>query len=130
MKSVMGMPLLLVACLQLAACGQAASVNNIGSFKVTSSGHDDGGDFCTDFRLSDEQAGLFFARAHAKTASELHEGPDYLPCWVRGTAADEASRSQWEIRAGGTATLTLADGTVHLFACTDCDDLLGGEADK
>lgn len=124
------MPLLLVACLQLAACGHAASFNNLGSVKVTSSGHDDGSDFCADFKLSAEQAILFFARARPITSSELHEGPDYLPCWVRGTAINEAGRSQWEIRAGGTATLMLPDGTVQSFACTDCDDLLGSEAEN
>jgi len=121
---------LLVACLQLAACGRAASVEKVDGFRVTSTGHDDGGDFCADFKLSAEQAALFFARARPSSASELHEDSNYLPCWVRGTAANEAGRSQWEIRAGGTARLMLPDGTVQLFACTSCDDLLGGAADR
>ncbi|WP_293367586.1 hypothetical protein [Nevskia sp.] len=95
-------------------------------FTVTSFGSDAGGEYCADFRLSDEQVARFFARAKSKSASEIHQDADYLPCWIRGTAISKTGFSQWEVRAGGTATVTLPDGTVLLFACADCDALLGG----
>lgn len=98
------------------------------SVAVLERGFDAGGEFCSDFNLTSVQTRWFFRRARIMGADTLYERFNELPCWVRGKARVRGSTWQWEIRAGGTASLTQPDGTVRLLGCKSCDAVLGGSA--
>lgn len=123
--------LVLAALAVIAGCGLmpvSSSYQGLSDFRVLSSGHEEGGGFCSDFRLTASQAQWFFSRATALDARQLHDRFDHLPCWVRGTAASSQGRWEWEIRAGGTARLTARDGRVELMGCARCEQVLSGAA--
>jgi hypothetical protein len=67
-------------------------------------------EICGSFRLSNAQARRFLSRAAIVTRPELHDYFDVLPCFVRGTAEFGGYLATWEIRAGGTGTVTLTGG--------------------
>lgn len=95
---------------------------------VLERGFDAGGEFCSDFNLTPIQTQWFFRRARIMGADRLYERFNELPCWVRGKARVRGSTWQWEVRAGGTASLTQPDGSVRLLGCGSCDAVLGGSA--
>ena len=119
-------PALAVVSLLLAGCAGAplpgASLDEV---RIETRGTDAGGDFCSDFTLTAAQARYFLARSNVVTASQLHDGWDVLPCYVRGTARSASGVWRWEIRAGGTATLESPAGDSELRACTGCEVVLG-----
>ena len=100
----------------------------LGGVAVLERGFDAGGEFCSDFKLTPVQTQWFFRRARIMGADTLFERFNELPCWVRGNAKVRGSTWQWEVRAGGTATLTQPDGSVQLLGCGSCDAVLGGSA--
>lgn len=100
----------------------------LASVAVLERGFDAGGEFCNDFKLTPAQTQWFFRRARVMGADTLYQRFNELPCWVRGKARVRGSTWQWEIRAGGTASLTQPDGNVWLLGCTSCDAVLGGSA--
>lgn len=79
---------------------------------VTSAGLDDlkTGEFCKEFKLSVAQAKAFLSRAAIVTQREIHDYYDSLPCFVRGSANFHGYPATWEIRAGGTGSITLMGG--------------------
>jgi len=119
---------LLTSFLFAGACaGQApeplATVRNEPVVRVTGRGSDQAGAFCSDFRLSDQQAQQFFVRSAIITEKQLHDDYEYLPCWVEGTITTGADTATWKIRAGATAEIQRADGTTERRGCQECDDL-------
>jgi hypothetical protein len=70
---------------------------------------------CQAFRLSNQEAASFFAKAIEVTPHEMHYKYDQAPCYVRGVALVARKPVSWEIRAAGTAWVRLADGTTHLL---------------
>jgi hypothetical protein len=106
-------------------CGPSKPVvSDVASFQVLSRGQDKGGEFCQDFKLSQPLVERFFSLATVRTPQQLHDDFDQLPCWVRGTGKSRRGSFEWEIRAGGTARITLADGSVELLGCDKCEALL------
>lgn len=91
---------------------------------VADRGFDPGGESCKEFKLDASQATVFFQRAALIDAKELEDDFDTLPCFVRGSALGHDGQVSWEIRAGGTASVTASDGSVRTFGCSDCEDLL------
>jgi hypothetical protein len=61
---------------------------------------------CQRFDLSQAEATRFLQRALIVTRYELHDSYNFLPCFVRGTAEFNGRPASWEIRAGGTGTIT------------------------
>jgi hypothetical protein len=127
-----------VGLVALVACGQsateqpkpsatepAASDTNEPVIHVTGHGTDPGNaSICESFRLTDAQAKVFFAKASAITAEQVHDNYDVLPCWVEGTTTKGADKQVWKIRAGGTAEVTAPNGDVTYLGCKTCDDIL------
>lgn len=88
--------------------------------RVTARGADVQAAFCADFALDAAQARAFLSAAHVLNDRELHDDFDYLPCYVRGTGTRNGVPVRWEIRAGGTATVT-ADGEAAVqVGCKEC----------
>lgn len=69
---------------------------------------------CADFALRPPEAEAFFAKATVVTARELHDGFIHAPCFVRGTATVNGRPATWQIRAAGTASVTVGDTTTML----------------
>jgi hypothetical protein len=65
---------------------------------------------CKKFRLREADVRAFFATAEAVTAEEARKNYRRAPCFVRGAAKVGADTYTWEIRAYGTATVTLPNG--------------------
>ena len=107
---------------------QTSKAPRLGHVTLLERGFDAGGEFCRDFKLTSAQAQWFFRRAHFMGADVLYQRLNELPCWVKGNARVGGSTLQWEIRAGGTASLTQPDGSVRLLGCETCDAVLGGSA--
>ena len=91
--------------------------------RVTGQGSDERNSVCQGFRLSEEQAREFFSRSVSITEKELHDDYDYLPCWVEGTTTTGGDSARWKIRAGATAEVERADGTVEWRGCKSCGEL-------
>lgn len=62
--------------------------------------------FCKEFKLNSTQAAKFLNNAVIVTPYEMHNCYDTLPCYVRGTAEFRGNPASWEIRAGGTGSIT------------------------
>lgn len=116
--------LLLTAAVASGCVDSKPGVSDAASFQVLARGQDKGGEFCQDFKLSPPQVERFFSLATVRTPQQLHDDFDELPCWVRGTGKSRRGSFEWEIRAGGTARISLADGSVELLGCDKCDALL------
>ena len=116
----------LVSCFGCAAPTIHSFKSKLVNIEVLSHGYDEGGEFCKDFTLTSKQVEWFFSRAKVLDAQLLHDQFDILPCWVRGTAQSTQGKSQWEIRAGGTARIVFENGSVVLQGCGECDAVLGG----
>jgi hypothetical protein len=109
----------------IAGCvGSKPVSSDMMNFQVLSRGQDKGGEFCRDFDLTPVQVERFFSLATVRTAQQLHDNFDHLPCWVRGKGISRRGTFEWEIRAGGTARISLADGSVELLGCDKCEALL------
>jgi heat shock protein HslJ len=120
---------LLLSATALTACFGSQPVSaSTTSFQIVSRGQDKGGEFCRNFTLTPAQVERFFSLATVRSAQQLHDDFDHLPCWVRGTGKSRRGSFEWEIRAGGTASIRLADGRVELLGCDKCDTLLTSKA--
>lgn len=110
----------------IAGCqGASYTPARLQNISIVERGVEHGGGFCSDFDMSPVQVSSFFNRAQIYTASDLHAKFDILPCYVRGTAMQRASKVSWEIRAGATGVITVSDKGAVLFGCVNCDDLFG-----
>ena len=78
------------------------------------------------FRLSSNQAKFFLNHAAVVTQSEIHDHYDILPCYVRGTAEFRGISATWEIREGGTGSITLWNGDIFIIV----DDKQRGSLDS
>lgn len=108
-----------------ACSGVGQDQHKLGDIAITERGADAGGEFCKGFSMTPTQVSAFFSRARLADAATLHGSFDHLPCYIRGTAVWEDQPATWEIRAGGTGTLTVKAGTPRLYGCSGCDDLFG-----
>lgn len=112
-------------CLMLAGCAAppaapASRHASLEDVRVTARGADVDAAFCADFTLDATQAREFLSAAHVLNDRELHDDFDFLPCYVRGTGTRNGVPVRWEIRAGGTATVT-ADGEAAVqLGCKEC----------
>lgn len=108
----MGLLLLLLA-LALALPATAVDMKSGMRVVVQETGADPGPDsfVCKDFRMSEHDVREFLHRAIPVTPREVHDHYLYLPCFVRGTLETAAGITDWTIRAGGLALLTLPDGS-------------------
>jgi len=109
MKKSLALILLLPA-MQVLAVGP--SLGTVTDVVITSTGVDGAsvGEFCKEFKLSVAQVKTFFSRAAIVTQREIHDHYDFLPCFVRGRANFHGYPATWEIRAGGTGSITLMGG--------------------
>ena len=117
---------LLLAITAMTGCATPSPPVVTAQYQVVSRGQDRGGEFCQDFALTSAQVAHFFSLATERTPQQIHYDFDYLPCWIRGTGQSGAGNFEWEIRAGGTATVKRADGSVNMLGCDKCDALLPG----
>jgi hypothetical protein len=91
---------------------------------VRSHGFENGGEFCSNFSLTNVQAREFLRRASQITSSDYHQLPE-LPCYVRGTGQLGGRPVEWEIRAGGTGFVTIGSERPTLIVCRSvCDHML------
>ena len=95
-------------------------------YQVTARGQDKEGEFCQDFNLTPEQVATFFSLASERTQRQIHDDFDYLPCWVRGKGESARGSFEWEVRAGGTASMSWPDGRFQTLGCDKCEALLMG----
>ena len=109
--------------LLLSGCIPAAHRGGLAAVRLTATGVDEPGAFCTDFSLTPAQVTAFFARATRVESMEAHDWL-YLPCFVRGRGSLNGQEVTWEVRAGGTGRI---EG--QLYGCRTCDDLFGGAGD-
>lgn len=94
--------------------------------KVISAGSDESNAFCQNFRLTEEQANIFFKKSRVIDITLLHDAYDFLPCYVRGTSRLKSTHCTWEIRAGSTAEVQCNTNN-YILACDTCDDLFKDE---
>lgn len=106
-------------CIGLSAGAQAKPVD-VADVKVTDRGTDEPGAFCQDFDLKPAEAAAFLRQAKVVSAGTIHDRYESLPCYVRGTARWRHDRVEWEIRAGGTGSVTKRDGRTVLLGCAAC----------
>jgi hypothetical protein len=108
------------------ACSSAQNKpEKLNSIAITERGAEAGGEFCKDFDMTSVQVSAFFSRAQLVDARALHDRFDLLPCYIRGTAVWQSQPATWEIRAGGTGTVTVKTGAPLLYGCSRCNDLFG-----
>lgn len=106
---------LLLLCSAMLASAAGPTLGAATDVAVTGTGVDDAesGKLCKEFKLSAVQAGAILNQAVIVTQREIHDYYDFAPCFVRGTANFHGYPATWEIRAGGTGSITLMGG-VHL----------------
>ena len=71
---------------------------------------------CKDFRLTASDVARFLNSAVIITPVELHDHFDFGPCVVRGTAVFRGMPASWQMRIGGTGSVTFWDDFVFLIA--------------
>ncbi len=116
---------LCIALCSVTAC--ASQTIKFSDANVTTRGSDEPNSLCQNFKLTNQEALTFFAKATEINARELHDQYDYLPCYVNGTIAFKDSSSTlhsctFSIRGGGTADLE-CNKEFKLYACKTCDNL-------
>lgn len=79
-------------------------------------------EICTGFNLSVQEVRQFFKQAEIIPYSKIHDSYHWLPCYVRGTYTKEGKVSEWDINAGGFATVKSSETTTYL-GCDDCEGL-------
>jgi hypothetical protein len=120
--------LLIIAASMTACAISQPQAPDTPSYQVLSRGHDKGGEFCQDFSLTPAQAATFFSLATERTPRQIHDDFDYLPCWVRGKGSSARGSFEWEVRAGGTASMRWPDGSYQMLGCDKCETLLLGKS--
>ncbi len=78
-------------------------------------------EICANFILSEEEVRQFFKKAETIPYSKIHDSYNWLPCFVRGTYTKEGKASEWNINAGGFATVKSSETTTY-FGCEGCED--------
>ena len=104
--------------LLLQACEAGPHLGAATNVVIAETGNDDPSDSageCLDFKLSDSQARAFLNRASIVTSYEIHDSFNWFPCYVRGTAEFRGLPATWEIRAGGTGTVTILSEFIYLL---------------
>ncbi|MCH9692285.1 MAG: hypothetical protein K0U59_09545 [Gammaproteobacteria bacterium] len=107
--------------ISLAACkGFDTKETVIDVTDIMSSGNDGvSGEFCADFSLNKDEAQYFFNNATRVSARDIHDNYAFLPCFVKGVGYLNNKNCEWEIRAGGTSSITCEDMSITM-ACEDC----------
>lgn len=77
-------------------------------------------EICANFTLTKEEVRQFFKQADIISFSKIHDSYNWLPCFVRGTYTKEGKVSEWDINAGGFATVKSSETTTYL-GCEDCE---------
>jgi hypothetical protein len=114
-------PILVVFLMSLAAsgaiqAGDSFHLDQSARIAITESGEDGvRSKTCVAFKLTEADVRAFFATAMAITRQEERENFDHSSCFVRGTATVGAETYHWEIRASGTAAVTLRNGAVMVL---------------
>jgi hypothetical protein len=94
------------------------------AIRITGTGVDQPGAFCSGFSLTESQARAFFAKAKPATEKQIHDEFTWLPCFVDGTIARGSGPPlKWRIRAVGIGVVFRSDGTQEWLGCRDCDAL-------
>jgi hypothetical protein len=113
--SIFCLALSLTACIGLNAKESVIKVTDI-----VSAGHDGiTSEFCAAFSLSKENAQYYFDNAKQVSARDIHDNYSFLPCFVAGEGHLNKNKCKWEIRAGGTSSITCKEQSI-LMACEDC----------
>jgi hypothetical protein len=107
--------LALAACLQ--GCAAGPTLGPVRKVVITEAGGEKPDDLgCRDFKLSVRDARRFLSHAAIVTPYELHDSYDWFPCYVRGTAEFRGLPAEWEIRPGGTGTITILNEFTYSIA--------------
>jgi hypothetical protein len=109
----------------VACASPAASFEGLRDIHVIKVASDEPGAFCADFLLSKRQATVALEQAARITQEQYLQQFAFLPCYVQGTAQLGGDPVEWEIRAGGNATITTADGEVIYLGCAECERTFG-----
>lgn len=102
-----------------AGCAGGPTLGRATKVVISETGVDPGqasADFCKEFKLNPIQAANFLNNAVIVTPFEMHGYYDTLPCYVRGTAEFRGNPASWEIRAGGTGSVTFWTEFHYLLA--------------
>lgn len=83
---------------------------------------DKSNEICASFNLTVMEARQFFKKAEIIPFSKIQDSYHWLPCYVRGTYTKEGKVSEWDINAGGFATVKSSETTTYL-GCDDCEGL-------
>jgi hypothetical protein len=108
-KSKLFWPSLFVLCLSSCATGYGA----IGALSSVSIANDGA---CAASSVTLVQVKDFFRHAVLVNAQQIHDHFDVGPCSARGTAETRYGSWRWELRAGGSATVTDSNGDAFLLA--------------
>jgi hypothetical protein len=79
-------------------------------------------EICAGFNLSVEEVTEFFRQAKITRLTRIHDSYNWLPCYVRGTYTKGGKVFEWDINAGGFATVKSSETTTYL-ACDKCQHL-------
>jgi hypothetical protein len=98
--------LALATCIQ--GCAAGPSLGPVRKVVITETGGEKPDDLgCRGFKLSLRQARWFLNHAAIITPYELHDSYNWFPCYVMGTAEIRGVPAEWEIRPGGTGSITI-----------------------
>ena len=126
LDSVMVKTLALFVALNLMACSASLPTKPASGFSgihIRDVGADQGGEFCKNFTLTNDQVDQYFRLAKEVTFKQLHDQYDYLPCFVKGTLLRQTQACEFSIRAGATAELNCHNDKQFFYVCTQCNNL-------
>ena len=109
----------LIGCSATTATKLATEFSHIQILQV---GMDQGGEFCKDFTLTNNQVEQYFKQVEEVTFKQLHDHYDYLPCFVKGTLQRQTKVCEFSIRAGATAELNCSNDKQYFYVCTTCEN--------
>ena len=91
------------------------------SFTVIENRFEEGDEWCSDFNLTESEAGDFLEKTKELTSSQYHNEYEHLSCYVKGTARYKEASCQFTIWAGSTAELICDNDQEYLLGCNECE---------
>lgn len=102
------------------SCSSEKSGQVIQVVNVANSGADENsGVSCEKFSLTVDEAQAYFSQSKKVSSEDLKDDSAVSPCFVSGEGALNNEHCAWEIRAGGTGSVS-CEGQSFATVCRDC----------